>query len=1144
MRSDVSELLTKLRQQEVRIWAEGDRLRCSAPKGVLTPALQAEITGLKAELLDFLRRTQRVIRGADIPLRPVPRTGPLPASFGQQRLWFLQELDPHSYAYNIPGAVRIHGPLDIPALERTLSAIVERHETLRTTFQLSGGSLLQVIGAAMPLHLAPVDLSHLPADQREEEVRAIVRGEARRPFHLATGPHWRIALLRLGEEEHVLVIIQHHIISDGWSLGIFVRELGELYEANVAGRPSPLQPLSIQYADYASWQRRLLESDLMQEHLAFWKRHLDGALPTMNLPTDRPRPALQTLNGSYQAILLPSALAGAVEALSQQEGATLFMTLLAAFKVLLYRYTRQTDLIVGTSNGNRHHVETESLIGFFVNTLALRSDLSGDPTFRELLGRVRCAALDAYDHQELPFEQLVEHLQPVRDLSRSPVFQVMFILHNTPTERLQLQNLTLSGVECDIGAAKFDLTLSATNLNIGLAVVMEYNTDLFDAATIRRMLGHWQVLLEELVKDPGQRVSELTLLTTAERQRILIEWNRTAADWPEETLCDLWSQQVARSPQAVAIEAAGTMLTYRDADARATRLAQRLAIAGARRGTVVGVQVDRSADMVIALLAILRTGAAYLPLDPELPPKRRSYILADSGVSVVVTDGKAGDELKENAFRVVRVFDLASGDELPADPPVAVPSRPEPDDPAYLMYTSGSTGQPKAVVVAHRAVVNFLRSMREYPGIQPEDVLLAVTSLTFDISVLEVFLPLITGARLAIADRQSPRDPQRLARLLDSSRATLMQATPATWRMLVESGWPGQPSLKALCGGENLPKDLAEDLLDRCQSLWNMYGPTETTVWSTVHPVARSEPTVPIGHPIHNTQVYLLDARLQPVPVGVPGEMYIGGQGVAQGYFRRPGLTAERFIPDPFGSQPGRRLYRTGDSARYLPGGRIEFLGRTDFQVKVRGVRIELPEIEATVRRLADVRDCAVVARKEGAADPRLVAYVVPRHGHSLNVSTLRAQLAEELPASMQPAAFVMLPTLPLTPSGKVDRQALPLPEHERPDLERPYVEPRDDTERAILAIWQRLLPVNRVGIYDNFFDLGGHSLLLVQMQRLLEEETGGAVSVVDLFRFPTVAAIANFLRSGARPADAVTQAAQRGAAQRQAFGRPASEGS
>ncbi len=1117
MTATITELLHALRMLDVKVWAEGDRLRCSARKGILTPALQAELARRKAELLAFLNQARSGSQEVAPPLQRVPRDGPLPASFGQQRLWFLQELDPHSYAYNIPGAVRIHGPLDLPALEQALTAIVQRHETLRTCFQLVDGVLLQVIGEGQPVRLTPVDLTHLSKADQEAQIRKSTSRESRQPFVLSTGPHWRVSLLRLSAEEHILIIIQHHIISDGWSLAVFVKEMGRLYEAFLAGRPSPLPPLSIQYADYAAWQRQWLQGPTLERQLAYWKTYLHAPLPTLDLPTDRLRPQLQTTRGAYAGILVPLPLVNALRALSHTQGATLFMTLLAGFKILLCHYTGQTDLVVGTSNGNRNHLETESLIGFFVNTLALRTDLSGEPTVADVLRRVQRVALDAYDHQDLPFEKLVEDLHPVRDLSRSPVFQVMFILHNTPKESLQLQNLTLSGVECDIGTAKFDLTLSVAELNSGLSAVMEYNTDLFEASTVRRLLAHWQAVLQQMVDDPDRPISDLSLLTSAERKRILSEWNPSETAYAAEaSLCEMFASRAQEHRSRTAVAADGTCLTYAELDARSTRFAWRLVQQGVGRGSLVGICARRSPELVVGLLGILKAGAAYVPLDIELPEKRLDFILDDSRIPFLVTSREFAARFDGRPVRLVMLDDEPGAE---ACSPAPLP-RLKFEDTAYLMYTSGSTGQPKAVVVPHRAIANFLKSMQQQPVMESEDVLLAVTAITFDISVLELFLPLVTGARVVLADRESARDPIRLAQRIADEGVTVMQATPATWSMLVASGWQGRNTLRALCGGEALPRDLAEELLARCASVWNLYGPTETAVWSAVERVKAGEAVVPIGRPIQNTQIYLLDADLQPVPVGLRGEVYIGGAGLADGYLRRPGLTAERFLPHPFASRSGERLYRTGDCARYLPSGRIEFLGRLDYQLKLRGFRIEPGEIEAALRRHPNVREAAVVAWQDERTEKRLVAYVVPRSRRSVSISDLRMHLGQQLPPAMQPAAFVVLDSLPLTPHGKINRRALPMPDEQRPELTPPYAAPRDEVERIVHQTWKELLPLAQIGIHDNFFDLGGHSLLLVQMQRRLQESLNCDIAVVDLFRFPTIVAIAAFLRSGRRAGD------------------------
>ena len=1106
--NNVTELLAHLRRLDVEIWSDKDRLKCRAPTGVMTTFLQEQIARWKPELLEFLRSTQRALLRVDIPIRKVSRDFPIPASFGQQRLWFLQELAPDSYAYNIPGAVRICGPLDIPSLARVLNAIVQRHETLRTSFALSFGSLIQVIGPGTEVTLEPVDLSDQMPFEQEQRVRELISTEARRPFPISTGPHFRVSLVRLNEEEWVLIIIQHHIISDGWSLGIFVREIGELYSAFVSGQPSPLQPIAIQYADYAFWQHQWLSGTVLQEQLRFWKHHLEGPLPVLNLPTDRPRPRLQTQNGALVSILLPVPLSDALKAFSQREGVTLFMTLMATFKVLLCRYTNQTDLIVGTSNGNRSHLETEALIGFFVNTLALRTDLSGNPTVREVLKRIRHAALSVYDNQQVPFERLVEEIQPVRDLSRSPIFQVMLTLHNAPKEKLELQNLTLSGVECDIGTSKFELTLNATDIGSGLAVVMEYNTNLFDASTIRRMLSHWRMLVEQFVVSPDRRISELALLSVSERMRIIEEWNATSAeDSANATICSMLDTQARCFADRIAVECGEVRLTYHELRGQSDELARRLRGNGARRGIRVGICMERSPGLLVAMLGILKSGAAYVPLDINLPAKRLDYVVRDSQILLIIADRQTAKLLPVGSASVM----------IPEEHPeqesdLCEPESPNSADTAYLMYTSGSTGQPKSVAIPHRAVVNFLASMQKEPGFGVDDVMLAVTPITFDISVLELLLPLKTGGRVVIADRPTAQDPNRLSRAITVSRATVMQATPATWKMLLDAGWSGSRFLKVLSGGDSLPADLADQLLHNCGELWNMYGPTESTVWSSVQRILPGEFPLSIGRPIRNTQIYILDSHMQPMPVGVPGELYIGGHGLADGYVGRPGLTAEKFVPNPYAATLGKRLYRTGDLARFLPGGRIELLGRLDTQVKLRGFRIELEEIETVLRTVAYIRDAVVMVHPD-TQGPRLVAYVVTAESDLIQISDLRSRLSEQLPAEMLPSEFIVMDSLPLTPAGKIDRRSLPIPAHHRPELNVPFAAPRNEMEHSIYEIWNYLLPISNIGIHDNFFDLGGHSLLLAQMRRMIEENTGVDMSLIQLFQYPSIAAIGDFLK-------------------------------
>jgi len=767
--------------------------------------------------------------------------------------------------------------------------------------------------------------------------------------------------------------MMHHIVSDGWSTGVLAREVGILYAAYVAGRPSPLPALPVQYADYALWQREWLQGDVLDKQVSYWKQKLSGAPAVLELPTDRPRPVAQSFRGSRQSFTVPASLAGRLGALARSERATLFMVLLAAYQVLLSRWSGQQDVVVGTAIAGRTRPETEGLIGFFVNTLTLRTELSGDPSIRELLGRVRETTLGAYAHQDLPFEKLVEVLQPVRDLSRHPVFQVMLVLQNQPQEELDLPGLRASWFDREHVTSKLDLSLEVVEAQGDLRCFFEYATDLFDGSTIERMAGHFQILLEGIVADPMQRLSELSLLPARERHQLLVEWNATSAAYPhDKCLHELFAEQAARTPEAVAVVYEDRELSYGELDKRSNQLAHHLRSRGVGPETIVGILVERSPEMVVGLLGILKAGGAYLPLDPSYPGDRLAYMFDDAGARVLVTQEHLQRLLPSAGGEVVRLD--ADWSEIGRHPSDALSGGTVPGNLAYVLYTSGSTGKPEGVMVRHQALINLLTSMRREISFEGGKTVLAATELSSDIAALELYGPLFAGGCVAVADQATARDGHRLAAYMQRTGAGIIQATPSTWRLLLESGWRGE-DVEVLSGGEALPADLLTGLTARSQAVWNHYGPTETTVWSTA---CRLQPgqAVTIGRPTGNTRVYVLDDRLEPVPVGVGGELYVGGVGLARGYLGRAGLTAERFVPSPFGD--GERLYRTGDVVRWRADGTLEYLGRADHQVKVRGYRIELGEIETALREHAGVRDVVVVARKDVAGDKRLVAYVVP----------------------------------------------------------------------------------------------------------------------------------------------------------------------
>jgi len=1074
------------------------------------------------------------------PILPVPRNGDPALSFAQQRLWFFNQLEPGLSAYNIPAAVRLKGPFNLAALEQSLNEVVKRHESLRTTFGKVEGRPTQVIAPTLTIKLPVVDLRELPASERETEVRRLVTAEAQRPFDLSQGPLLRGTVLWLGDEEHVGLLTMHHIVSDGWSTGILIGEMATLYVAFCAGGSSPLPALPIQYADFAHWQRQWLQGEVLETQIAYWKEQLSGAPALIVLPTDHPRPAMQTFQGAHQSLVLPTHLKDGFKALSRQEGVTLFMTLLAAFKVLLNRYTSQDDLLVGTPIANRNRQETEGLIGFFVNALVLRTDLSGDPSFRELLRRVREVCLGAYSHQDLPFDRLVEELHLKRDLSRNPLFQVMFALQNAPLRALELPGLTLSPVEGDSETAHFDLTLQIVDTGQELTAAFVYNTDLFEAGTIARMLGNFQTLLEGIVADPEQRLSDLPLLTTTERQQLLVEFNDTKTDCPQD-LCihQLFEKQVERTPDAIAVtfeaeqlrDHASTreaVLTYAQLNRRANQLAHHLRALGVGPEVLVAICLERSLEMVIGLLGILKAGGAFVPLDPAYPKERLAFMLKDSQVPVLLTQERLVAGLPEHAARVIC---LDSGWETMARESGESPgSSTLPQNLAYVIYTSGSTGQPKGVLVSHDSIADHCRNAQRCYELDSRDVVLQFASLSFDVSLEEILPTLIVGARLVIMGT-TVWPPAEFHRKISEFGLTVLNLPTAYWQELARE-WAGVPELVPniqprlfIVGGDTMLPEVLK-LWQRTPvnsiRLLNAYGPTETTITATAFEIAprpgenTTDQRVPIGRPLANRAIYILDRHNHPVPIGIPGDLHIGGVGLARGYLNRPELTAEKFIPDPFSAEPGARMYQTGDLARYRPDGNIEFLGRADHQVKIRGFRIEPGEIEAALGQHPAVREAVVLDREDAPGEKRLVAYVVADRELLPTTTDLRNFLKEKLPEYMVPAMVVLLEVLPVMPNGKVDRRALPAPDRSRPELEKAFVAPRDDLELQLAQIWEEVLGVRPVGVRDNFFELGGHSLLAVRLFALIEKRLGKKLPLTAIFQGATVEHLAGVLRQPA----------------------------
>ncbi|MEG4517840.1 MULTISPECIES: amino acid adenylation domain-containing protein [unclassified Microcoleus] len=1056
-----------------------------------------------------------------------------PLSFAQQRLWFFEQLTPGNFTYHILAGVRLTGTLDARALDRSLNELVKRHEVLRTAFKTINGQPVQAIASHLELKILEIDLRSLPETARDREVERLIAAEAKLAFDLSQAPLLRAKLLQLSDSSWVLLLSTHHIISDAWSMGIFIQELATFYQAFSTGKPSPLPELSVQYADFATWQRQWLQGEVLETQAAYWKKQLGGNLPVLNLPTDRPRSAVQTFRGAVHKFTIPKAIAEEIAQLSQREKATLFMTLLAAFKTLLYRYTGQEDILVGSPIANRNRREIEEVIGLFANTLVFRTNLSSNPTFKELLGRVREVALGAYNHQDLPFEKLVEIVQHERDLSHNPLFQVLFSLRNVRTPQIKLPGVTLSNLEIEQKTARFDLALDLEEGLEGINATLEYSQDLFDASTARRIAGHFITLLESIATNPEQPISNLPILTKPEQQQLLFEWNNTQSEIPKnQCVNELFEAQAERTPDAIAVVFQNEYLTYRELNKKANNLASYLQKIGVNPEVLVGIYVDRSLEMMVGLLGILKAGGAYVPLDPAYPPERLGFMLEDAKISVLLTQKKLLESLPKNSASLVFLDADWEGISSCGGPVVGLQNS---SNLAYVIYTSGSTGKPKGVQISHASAVNFLNSMRQQLAIANRDVWLAVTSLSFDIAALELFLPITTGSRVVVASREVASNGEKLLETLTNSGATVMQATPASWKMLLAAGWQGNHQLKILCGGEALPRQLANQLLLRGAAVWNLYGPTETTIWSTLYQVDRKDESVSIGRPIANTQIFILDSYLMPVPVGVFGELHIGGAGLSRGYLNRPELTAEKFTPNPFAEDPihasfilhpssfilSERLYKTGDLARYLPDGNIEFMGRSDHQVKVRGFRIELGEIEAVLSQYPAVREAIALVREDNPGDKRLVAYIVANselragHGdtaptHSEFINHLRVFLKQKLPQYMVPSAFVLLEAMPLTPNGKIDRRSLRAPDTNTAEFESNLAVPRTPDEQLIAEIWAEVLGLERVGIHDNFFELGGHSLLATQAIARLREAFKIELPLRVLFESPTVASLSS----------------------------------
>jgi amino acid adenylation domain-containing protein len=1119
----VAEFLAELSQRGISVWAEGDQLHYRAARDALTPALREELQQRKASILAFLRPASSQPANTPPPLLPAKREGAIPLSFAQERLWFLQQLEPESYAYVEPHAMRLVGPVQVEALEKSLNHIVQRHENLRTTFTSIQGVPRQVIVAALLVPLPIIDLTALPAGEQEAEMLRLFAESGRVIFDLSRGPLLCFSLLRLATDEHILLTTLHHIISDRASGNVFLHEMLTCYQAysNEPDQqaPSSLPELPVQYADYVLWQRGWLQGEALEHYLRYWRQRLADAPPLLDLPTDFPRPALKSYRGAHFLFTLPSRLHQGLRTLSAREGATLFMTLLAAFQTLLMRYSGQTDMVVGTSVTSRRRRELEPLIGLFINTLVLRTDLSGNPTFRQLLKRVRDVCLNAYEHEELPFEKLVEALQPERTLSYTPFFQVAFTLEHAPVATEEQAGLTLEPVAWINNTAKFDLSLTLAETHTRLQGSLEYNTDIFTEKTIARLVHHFQTLLESIVANPDQRLSDLALLSQAEREQMLIAWDRPLAPLPDaRCLHEVFEAQASQKPDAVALVFEEQQITYAELNARANQLAHHLRALGVGPEVRVGLCLDRSIELVVALLAILKAGGAYVPLDPHSPVERLAFMLADSQVAVLLTQPMIGTALPPIDVPVVTLA-ASWGASLARQSTINPTPSATPANLAYVLYTSGSTGQPKGVLITHEQLAHYVSAcLSELPLATCARAAL-LQPLTVDSSVTLLYSALCVGQTLHLFSREQSLDPIEMSAAFRAQAIDSLKIAPSHLRALQEAlSEPLMPRRLLVIGGEASSWEWVQRLAREhpaCQMV-NHYGPTETTVGVLIYPVSaqasQDEPvytTTPLGRPLPRTQAYVLDERLEPVPLGVPGELYLGGAGLARGYLNRPDLTAERFLPHPFSTEPGERLYRTGDRVRARPTGAIEFLGRVDDQLKLHGLRIEPGEIETVLAQHPAVQECVVIVWKDAGEDKRLVAYLVPRSDRpEPTPPELRHYLQGRLPEPMVPAAFVIVEALPLTPHGKLDRRALPAPDWTHQHAAS-YVAPRTPTEERLASLWAQLLRYERVGIHDNFFELGGHSLLATQLIARVFEAFHLSLPLRTLFEAPTLAAFA-----------------------------------
>ncbi len=1114
------DFLAKLRSLGIKVSSEGGALRYKAPKGTLTPDLIAELRSRKAEIIEFLNQFDTAPSSNLPPIKPQSRdSGEFPLSWAQERLWFIDQLEPDSITYNIPIALRLEGNLKVSALEQALAEIVSRHEVLRTSFPAIEGQPKQVIAPTAKPIFKIVDLSSdLEPEQRDSQLQQLLQQEISRPFNLASDLLIRSHLWQLSNTEYVLLVNMHHIVADGWSIKVFRQELSSLYRVFSEGKTSSLPELAIQYKDFALWQRDCLQGKIGEKQLNYWQQQLDNTPELLPLPIDRPRPSTQTYQGKTYSFSLSEQLSQKLKELSTQSGTTLFMTLQGAFSILLSRLCGESDILIGSPIANRNRNETEGLIGFFVNTLVLRTKLENNPSFAEVLKQVRETTLAAYENQDIGLEQIVKTLQLERSLSHSPLFQVMFVLQNTPNSELELPGVKVKQLKVTTETAKFDLTLSMTESSTKLVGSWNYNTNLFNDETIERISGHFQTLLSAIVENPQQKINQLPLLTEAEKHHLLVDWNDTEREYPHnKSIHQLFEEQVRQRPKAIAVKFANQDLSYQQLNQRANQLAHYLQTRGVKPGVLVGICLERSPEMLVALLAILKAGGAYVPLDPNYPADRLAFMLEDTQVPILLTQQLLTEKFLADK---IEIFCLdtdwktlnSENTDNPASKAIA-------KNIAYVTYTSGSTGRPKGVCVSHQAVSRLLFNTN-YIKLEPNDKIAQISNISFDAATFEIWGSLLHGGKLVIISQDIFLDPQKFAKQLREQEISVLFLTTALFNQLASIIPQAFKNLRYLLfGGESAKPQWVQEILKKAppQNLLHVYGPTEGTTfssWYLVENISEGATTIPIGRPISNTQIYILDKYLQPVPIGVVGELYIGGDGLAEGYLNQTELTKEKFISNPFLNSQLRiphseKLYKTGDLARYLRDGNIDFCGRTDNQFKIRGFRIELGEVESTLAQHPLIKECAILAKEESSASRQLVAYLVFRKNSTPNTEEIRNFLGQKLPNYMIPSSFIVVDDLPLTANGKVNSRALLNLDLPQQESKANFVAPRSELEIELAQIWEQVLKINPIGIKDNFFDLGGHSLLAISLFAQINNRFGNNFPLSTIFKTPNIEELA-----------------------------------